>query len=570
MKNTWKNILIAVLAVIAAAALIWTSIDFITNRQHGNPGISIESTDENSGNNKEEITEPQEPQIVFNPHPTEETNPEKFGVETQIFSGNTQIDSYSQETFDFGFTNKYTDAQGVITFRGNNFRDDPVYGNYQLKTQKFPTDFWRVETGSLASGSGYAPWSGSGWTGQPLIVKWDNETKQHMNIFPEKKAKENLVEVIYATMAGKIYFVDLDDGQYTREPMTLNFVFKGAGALDPRGYPIMYVGGGDYAPGGAAPKMFIINLLDCTVMKEYSGSDSVALRSWCAFDSSALVCAETDTLIYPCENGLIYSIRLGTDYNKANGKLSINPDEPVKIRITTSRSNSSTFWYGIETSAVFFGQYMFAADNGGNLFCIDMKNYKVIWVQDVVDDTNCTPVLEVENGKPYLYISTSLHWTKKGGRGDIPVFKIDAETGEKVWTKTFNCGTVDGTSGGVQGTMALGKNDSSDLIFVPLAHYPNLYQGGIAALDKNTGEEVWYYQESSYTWSSPCVMETADGGSVIINGDTAGDIIMLDAKTGQLLDKVTPGGLIEASPAVYNDMLVFGLRSSEFVGIKLS
>ena len=44
---------------------------------------------------------------------------------------------------------------------------------------------------------------------------------------------------------------------------------------------------------------------------------------------------------------------------------------------------------------------------------------------------------------------------------------------------------------------------------------------------------------------------------------------MLDAKTGKLIRKITPGSLIEASPAIYDDMLVLGLRNQKIKGIKL-
>ena len=565
MKKNKKNIAVIICCVVSAVAIVWASLSFIGTKNN-TPEIETQINTYVTQNNKP----PQKEEYIFKPHYTDSTNPEKYGLKTTIYSGNTKVDSYSSDKFDFGYDKNYTDAEGIITFRGNNFRDGAAYGSASLTNKKFSSVLWRAHTGSMESGSGYPAWTGSGWTGQPLIVKWDNETKNNMNIFPEKKAKENLVEAIYATMAGKIYFLDIEDGQFTREPMNLGYVFKGAGALDPRGYPIMYVGAGDYTPGGATPKMFIINLLDCTVMKQYNGADNVAHRTWGAFDSSALVCAETDTLIYPCENGLIYSIRLNSAYDKTNGKVSINPDEPVKFKVTTNRNGNSSYWYGFETSAVFYGQYMYIADNGGLLYCIDMKTFEVIWMQDVVDDTNSTPVLEIENGKPYIYISTSLHWTKKNGRGDIPVFKIDAETGEYVWKKVYNCATVEGTSGGVQGTIALGKNDCEDLIFVPLAHYPKTYQGGIAAINKKTGEEVWYYAENSYTWSSPSVITGSDGNSIVINCDLAGDIVMLDAKTGKLIDKISPGGIIEASPAFYNDMMIIGLRSSSIVGIKLT
>ncbi len=564
-----KNLDVIIFAVFALLIAVWAGITFV-NQNKNISELETENPSLPTVTEKEEETTEEEKE-VFLAHSTENTEPEKFGLNCEIFQDGKKFETFSSPNLDFGFTNTYTNQNGIVTFRGNNFRNSAVFGSAQLSDKKISDTLWQVTTGSLSSGSGYAAWTGSGWTGQPLIVTWDEETKQQMNIYPDKKAKQNLTEIIYATMSGEIYFLDLDDGSFTRDTLNLGFTFKGAGALDPRGYPLMYVGAGDYNPQGTAPKMFIISLIDGKVLYEMSGHDTQSHRpNWGAFDSSALVSAETDTLIYPCENGIIYSIKLNSVFDKQNGTVSVNPDSPVKLKITTSRSNSENYWYGFETSAVFYGKYMYIADNGGYLYCIDMQTLEVIWMQDVIDDTNSSPVLELENGKPYIYISTSLHWTEKGSRGDIPVFKIDAENGEIVWQKIYNCATVSGTSGGVQGTIALGKNDSADLIFVPLAHFPNRYQGGIAALNKNTGEQVWYYEGANYTWSSPVVVTGNDGTSVVISCDVAGDIVMLDAKTGTLLDKKSGGGLIEASPIVFNDTLIIGTRNRFIKGFKLS
>lgn len=54
--------------------------------------------------------------------------------------------------------------------------------------------------------------------------------------------QEDLVEVIYAALDGYIYFLDLDTGEPTRDALWLGYTFKGSGSLDPRGYPILYVG----------------------------------------------------------------------------------------------------------------------------------------------------------------------------------------------------------------------------------------------------------------------------------------------------------------------------------------
>ncbi len=66
----------------------------------------------------------------------------------------------------------------------------------------------------------------------------------------------------------------------------------------------------------------------------------------------------------------------------------------------------------------------------------------------MVDDTNGSPVFSVEEGVPYLYIATSLHWTASPRLklGDVPIFKINAITGEYVWKHTYLCNTVAGIS----------------------------------------------------------------------------------------------------------------------------
>ena len=88
----------------------------------------------------------------------------------------------------------------------------------------------------------------------------------------------------------------------------------------------MYVGAGYDSNEGTA-RVFVVNLLDCSVMYTFGNNDEFSLRGNLSyFDSSALVDAATDTLIYPGENGILYLIKLNTSYDPEAGTLSINPD----------------------------------------------------------------------------------------------------------------------------------------------------------------------------------------------------------------------------------------------------
>jgi outer membrane protein assembly factor BamB len=274
-----------------------------------------------------------------------------------------------------------------------------------------------------------------------------------MNMHDWAKEKDDLVEVIYATMDGNVYFLDLVTGEQTRDPMYIGWTFKGAGALDPRGYPILYLGAGYNSNLGIA-HAFIINLVDCTVMYEFGGEDAFSLRGTVGFfDSSPLVDAETDTLIWPGENGVIYMIHLNSAWDEKTGTLTLAPGNVVKWHYKGLRSASNSYekyWLGIEDSFAAYEGYLFATDNGGHLMCLDLNTLELVWVQDTLDDSNSTPILSNENGHLYLYTSTSfrLGW-RSSTTATVPIWKIDAETGEKLWETPFECYTMDGVSGGV-------------------------------------------------------------------------------------------------------------------------
>lgn len=503
----------------------------------------------------------------FNPQATENTLPSNLIQYTEVSVNGELTSNYKAASpIDFGLGKDYTDVQGIVTFRGNNFRDGGSYGTASL-TEKKLGDSWNVPTGALSAPDGQC-WTGSGWVGQPLMMTWPKKLREKMNMYDWAKQEKNLTEVIYATMDGNIYFLDLATGEKTRDPMYLGYTFKGAGALDPRGYPIMYLGSGYDSMNGKS-RAFIINLIDCSVMHTFGDMDPFNLRGTLSFfDGSALVDAETDQLIYPGESGILYITKLNTQYDPDAGTLSIAPDAPVKWHYYGNRSGA---WYmGMEDSAVTWRGHIFFATNDGYLFCLNLNTLETVWVQDTVDDTNCSPVLELEDGHPYIYISTSFHlgW-RSSGTVDVPVWKIDAVNGEIVWKNSYTCYSVTGVSGGVQGTMAVGKHKLSDLVFVPVARTPDAAGGRLIALNKKTGEEVWDFPTQVYSWSSPTAVYDKDGNGYLLYCTSGGYLYLLDGLTGEVLDSRDLGSNIEASPAVYENTVVVGTRGQQIYGIQL-
>ena len=567
----------AALALLLAAVL--TSCGAETPEPTGDP-VPGESTADTgaSGETTEpsgETTAPSESQTPvtrFSAGKTENSDPMNWGIHWEILVDGQEVESYTRtEPISFGSPAEYFALPGIGAFRGNNYRNSATYGTADVAEQDISLE-WTYGT-STDSTTG---WSGCGWTGQPLMVQWDADLRSRMNMYPDKQAKEDLVEVIYAALDGYIYFLDLEDGKPTRDPVYVGMCFKGAGSLDPRGYPILYVGSGDTAYG-KQPRLYIISLMSGTILYEYGNDDPLSVRrdngNWCAFDSSPLVDAETDTLIWPGENGLLYTMKLNTVCNTDTGKITVTPDNMVVTRYMTARSGEEQYWYGYEASANVVDGYLYVSENGGMFYCVDLNTMELVWAQDTKDDSNASPVFEPdgEDGG-FLYTAPSLHWTKDSDNsGTVSMYKLDAVTGEILWEKPYQVYTVDGVSGGVQSSPLLGQAGTTmeGLVIYSISRSPSQWSGILVALDTQTGEEVWSVSLDDYAWSSPVAVYDGNGTGYVVICDFSGTVYFLDGATGQVLDSLELNGRVEASPAVYEDMLVVGTRDMQICGIKI-
>ncbi|MGI6299051.1 MAG: hypothetical protein ACOX1T_07800 [Saccharofermentanales bacterium] len=88
------------------------------------------------------------------------------------FAGNstTPLEKYTAaEQIAFGEPSTYTEIPGVLTFRGNHYRNAPSYGTADVKEKKLEV-VWTQPIGAISGTNSW--WPGAGWTGQPLLVKW--------------------------------------------------------------------------------------------------------------------------------------------------------------------------------------------------------------------------------------------------------------------------------------------------------------------------------------------------------------------------------------------------------------
>lgn len=559
--------LIPAMMFVTTALVIACTLFCFTQFQSANEALlsgtepAPSQTDPSTEPSTEPTTEPaptEPPTPTLSPAPVADTEPDKHLSTWDINVDGKNVKSYTRsEPISFGAASGYTDVQGVISFRSNNYRNGGAYGTTAI-TDNTLTKIWGRRVG------GFNGWSGIGWTGQPLIVKWDEQTRQNMNLYAEKKNKADLVEVIATTLDGNIYFYDLEDGSYTRDPLKMGMNFKGTASLDPRGYPLLFIGSGDNYNSKTA-RMYAISLIDCQVLFEQSGKDGFNFRSWYAFDASPMISAATDSVIWPGENGVFYTFKLNTKYDPEAGTLSIDPSEMVKARYKGKLNRSK----GVEASPIIVDNYMFAGDNGAYFFCIDLNTMEPVWVQNVGDDTNGTPVFEWgEDGQGYIYTGTSMEY----GKGSSHLYKLNANTGEIVWKKTYKDIPYNkGVSGGMLSSVALGKkgSDMEGIVLFNIARTPSAGRSILVALNTETGEVVWEKTMSRYCWSSPVIVYNEDNKGYIVQGDSGGNVFLLDGETGNDLGKTELGANIEASPAVFENTIVLGIRGGQCCGIKI-
>ena len=499
----------------------------------------------------------------IDPEAIDEANlPSAFGVSTKVYADEVQTSNYSRaKAINIASSDRYSQLEGVTTFRGNNYRDIASYGYVPNNASSIAIKY-SFKIGGIDS------WTGVGWTGQPSIVRWDSRTIRNMNIYEEKKNKADLVEVIYAAMDGKIYFFDLEDGEFTRDPIVIGAPIKGSVTIDPRGYPLLYVGQGIDEVNGTSVKigMRIFSLIDQSQLLFINGRDDFATRRWYASDCAPIVDAESDTCIWSGENGLLYTITLNSSYDPDAGTVSI---DPVIDRYWYS-SNVTTR-PGMENSVVVYNHYAFFADNSGLITALDLNTMKPLWNFYAGDDTDASLVLEENENGVFLYTANELDLSMKNGKGDIYMRCLNAMTGEEVWCKTVNIADSDGR-GGSFATPACGKGSVSDLIFFTIARVNA--EGGrcnmIYALDKKTGEEVWTLDIGGYSWSSPTLTFDEIGNAYLFQANSNGIMRMINAETGELITSIeVDGSNIEGSPAIFEDMLVIGTRGSRIHGIKI-
>lgn len=465
--------------------------------------------------------------------------------------------TYKNESFST-FSSKYSiDSISIFCFRGNNYRNAPSRGKIKGKPIAIKLD-WKFTTRYDDTKTTYGIWGGgSGWTGQPLVVKWSKKQKQRLGIIDTNFINDdNALEVIVGSLSGDIYFINFSTGDSTRLHLSIDGPIKGTPSVDPRKNGLLYVGQGINRNGRFGA--YVFNMFTGKEVMFQTGADNNAHITWGAFDSNPLIDYKTGTAFWPAENGQIYTLQ------------SKDGSAPKVVR-KFKYKGKNTKRNGIESSMATIDHYGFFADNDGNIICIDLITMEPQWENDNYDDTDASIVVDREKDNYFLYIGNEVD--KRGDSAIANLRKIDAATGREIWHIDRVCygyPVMNKTnSGGVLATPLIGKHKSNDLVIGIFSRINKQHKGELVAVDKITGKERYNFPLDAYSWASPVDFYDEKGNMYLFVTDVWGTVYILNGASGKLIYKEKIGATFESSPVIINDRIIVGARGRSILSFKI-
>ena len=502
-----------------------------------------------------------------------EANPDLI-ASTVIYTGNKKEKAYSRpakELVHMPDGDTYTTKKlGVMTFRGDSFRRNAAVGDLKGKATSLE-QVWEVESGSSRGVN--QTYYGYGWPGQPAIARWSKQVRGASNLYESKQTKEKLREVIIAGLDGNIRFLDLDDGSITRNSIKLTYPMRGTPSLHTYGEPFISVG--QFArkmkvkTGRIGLRQYnLYNQKELKLIDGLDGKQHRPLNNVGSFETSALIDRNSDTLIIAGSNGVLYLEALNTTFDYNAGVLTLAPS--VTMMVSRAKGQKNPALTAVESSLAAYDKYVYYADMGGVLRCVDTNTLTPVWAVETGDSVMAAVALDLtEERELNLYTANMLNNRKKGS-GSIQIRRYDALSGREAWCTDIGVfkGKKDKDDVGAKASPVIGLKELDELVYFTVTGLSDdgRSQLGLAgqepaaliALDKQTGKVAWSFGLSSRSESSPVAVYDEDGHGWIIQCEQNGTIHLLDGRSGTELNTLKVNGEIEASPAVYDDMMVIG------------
>lgn len=551
LRNIFIAVVILVIAAAFAVALIW-----------GLSGNEQPQEDQTPINTGEKPITSQTPEATPTPAPSETTGepvdvsmPEndktiqKIEANTitgEIMSQGQIVDRFERE--DPIGTDGASGLEGILTYRQNDMRNSNMSFGLQASGNMTFSAAWEAALENNITVDRNFEFA-------PLIVSWDSQTLSHMNVNDEIKQRGSLTEIIFAGSDGLIYFFDAQSGQASRQAIDVGAPLLCTPTLDPRGYPILYVGQSAGPSGVGSNEDIYMRAYSLTDGKRLmrigaSQNDDFALNTIQGNSGAPIVNGASDTLIWASQNGIVYTVKLNTSYNEQTGEVSMNPDKTVKYRYQVANAGAKNF--SIKVSPSLYDHYLFFVDETSRLHCLDLNTMELMYAVKLSADASTAPLIyETETGL-YLYTVTEA---------------AEQEDGSMAATLTLHNGT---------------NGEAIKSVSIPLQEGDSIKS---IALGKTNVIVNTVGSTSSVLSFRKDTLEAQ--GSSAIEGTTYGDIqLFTDAENGSYLALVTKEGVLTllgencdvikqqkvgenvlSAPMIWEDQLYF-VTDTQLIGLK--
>jgi outer membrane protein assembly factor BamB len=254
---------------------------------------------------------------------------------------------------------------------------------------------------------------------------------------------------------------------------------------------------------------------------------------------------------------VLYLVDFNTDFDYVVGSL----DTSMKYaRYTWKASGQDVKKTSVYGSVAMYGPYAYFGDETGIVQCVDVNTLKPVWATRAGDAVESTVALDISaDGALSLYTGTLVK-NKTGSPAKI--YGYDALSGKELWSMELSDLTYTSAAPvGIVASPIVGQNRLSDLVFFTATN--GTAGSTMYALRKADGSVAWTANFTAPTESSPVAVYNEDGDAWIVQALSDGQLILLDAADGTVLDTLQLDGEVRSSPAVYRDVLVISTTGSD-------
>jgi hypothetical protein len=439
-----------------------------------------------------------------------------------------------------------TSFAGLTTFRGNATRT--YYGEGPDPSDPtvrwvFPADGTKMCAQSAENQTGPTKeWCGTGWTGQPNVVPWQDGMQIRIGAFDDA-----------------YHFLDAGTGLPDYAPFTTGDLAKGSATTDAEGYPLYYAGSRD--------NLLRVIAMDTpipTALYSVDADTSVPHPMWNNdWDGAPLEIG--DYLIEGGENSYLYVIRLHRGYGP-DGLVRVEPEIVTTIpgwddQLTADLDGQDPTDVSIENSVAFRDGVVYFANSGGLVQGWDISDIldggslaREVFRFWTGDDTDASVVIDDQG---FLYVASEYQRFDDRSIDVGQLMKLDPRNpGDPlVWSIPATEIGFEG-AGGSWSTPAL----SGDYVYFTTA------AGRVLEVDRSTGRIVWQLQVGAPSIGSPVVVD-----GTLLQGDCSGHLYAWDVSDPTVRPplrwSLDLGDCIESTPAVWQGWLYVGTREGFFYGI---